>query len=122
MRKSLTKAEILRKPDEIRRVFSFGRRVRTHGAHVRFLENNLGRNRILFATTRSFGGAVRRNRARRLVREAFRQLKPTMRQGYDLACVVYPDGDNLAERMSQLRELFRRAGLISESEGSVTHG
>lgn len=122
MRKSLTKAEILRKPDEIRRVFSFGRRVRTHGAHVRFLENNLGRNRILFATTRSFGNAVRRNRARRLVREAYRQLKPTMRQGYDLACVVYPDGDNLAERMSQLRGLFRRAGLISESEGPVTHG
>ncbi|MFP4301930.1 MAG: ribonuclease P protein component [Spirochaetaceae bacterium] len=122
MRRSLTKAEILRKPDEIRRVFTSGRRVRTQGAQVRFLENNLGRNRILFATARSFGGAVRRNRARRLVREAYRQLKPTMRQGYDLACVVYPDGDTLAERMAQLRELFRRSGLISEAEGPVAHG
>lgn len=122
MRKSLTKAEILRKPDEIRRVFTSGRRVATHGAHVRFLENNLGRNRILFATTRSFGGAAGRNRARRLIREAYRQLKPGMRQGYDLACVVYPDGDSFAERLSQLRELFRRAGLMREPEGPVTHG
>ncbi|MFP4330181.1 MAG: ribonuclease P protein component [Alkalispirochaetaceae bacterium] len=122
MRKSLTKAEILRKPDDIRRVFNAGRRVATHGAMVRFLRNDLGRNRILFATTRSFGNAVRRNRARRLTREAYRQLKPNLQEGYDLACVVYPDGDTLCERLSQLGELFRRAGLIKDSEGSGTHG
>ena len=122
MRKSLTKAEILRKPDEIRRVFNSGRRVRVHGAHVRILENDLGRNRILFATTRSFGNAVRRNRARRLAREAYRQLKPTIMQGYDIACVFYPDADSLGERLPQLWELFRRAGLIRNSEGPVTHG
>lgn len=122
MKRSLTKAEILRKPDDIRRVFAKGRRVRLPGAQLRFLENELGQNRILFATTKAFGNAVRRNRARRLAREAYRRLKPELAQGYDVAYLVYPDGNTLRERLSQLWELFRRAGLIEQSEGQVTHG
>ena len=42
---------------------------------VRILENGLGHPRLGIATPRRYGKAVRRNRFRRLAREAFRQLQ-----------------------------------------------
>jgi ribonuclease P protein component len=42
---------------------------------VRILETDLGHPRLGIATPRRFGKAVRRNRFRRLVREAFRRLQ-----------------------------------------------
>jgi len=81
------------------------------------LENGLARNRICFTFPRGFAGAVRRNRAKRLGREAYRALRHRLRQGYDLVLLVYPpdagsaDTAGLADRRGQLGYLFDRAGL-----------
>ena len=52
---------------------------------VFLLENGKGRPRLGIAATRKYGSAVQRNRARRLVREAFRRNKPTL--GLDIVVV-----------------------------------
>jgi ribonuclease P protein component len=44
-------------------------------AVVRVRENGLGRARLGLATPRAYGDAVRRNRFRRLAREAFRSVR-----------------------------------------------
>jgi ribonuclease P protein component len=78
------------------------------------LENKLSRNRICFTFSRGFGNAVERNHARRLEREAYRNLKPRLRRGYDLILLVYPE-DSIpvfAERMKQLEHLLAKAGLL----------
>jgi ribonuclease P protein component len=80
------------------------------------LENGLERNRIAFTFARKFGNAVKRNRARRVGREAYRLLKHRLNSGYDLVLLAYPGRDFFADRMDQLKTLFSRAGLLTGTE------
>ena len=47
-------------------------------------------NRFGFVTGKKVGGAVERNRARRLIREAVRLKLPLLKPGYDLVWVARP--------------------------------
>jgi len=76
------------------------------------LKNDLDRNRICFSLSRNFGSAVERNRAKRLGREAYRNLRPLLRQGHDLILLVYPGDSGFRERAGQLEHLCARAGLL----------
>jgi ribonuclease P protein component len=105
--------ERLKKRNEIREVFDRGKRIGGRGAKLFVLKNNLPHSRICFTFPRGFGTAVKRNRARRLGREAYRNLKSRLRCGYDLILLVYPEEtQTLAGRMGQLQFLFTRAGLL----------
>ena len=112
--------ERLKKGSEIKEVFKRGRRVGCRGAKLFVLENGLPRNRICFTFSRGFAGAVERNRARRLGREAYRSLKPRLGCGYDLVFLVYPEDASapvvtgFADRLEQLGYLFAKAGLIGK--------
>jgi len=104
----------LKRRNEIREVFDKGRRTGCRGAKLFALKNNLPRNRICFTFSRGFGTAVKRNRARRLGREAYRNLKSRLHCGYDLILLLYTDEDSqtFAGRREQLEYLFTRAGLL----------
>ncbi len=47
-----------------------------------------GSGEASFVAGRRVGGAVRRNRARRILRAAWRELVPRVREGYDVAWVA----------------------------------
>ena len=68
------KAARLRRKPEFLRLASKGRVCPGAEAVVRTLRNSCGHARLGIATPRRFGSAVRRNRFRRLVREAFREV------------------------------------------------
>jgi ribonuclease P protein component len=73
-----------------------------------------GPTRAAFVTGRRVGGAVARNRARRLLREAWRALAPGVKKGHDLVLVAWgPFGRARApELIEEIEGLLRRAGLI----------
>jgi len=104
----------LKRRNEIREVFDKGKRIGCRGAKLFVLKNNLPRSRICFTFSRGFGTAVKRNRAKRLGREAYRNLKSRLRCGYDLILLLYTDEDSqtFAGRREQLEYLFTRAGLL----------
>jgi len=83
--------EHLRPEERIRRraeyvaVYDRGLKLGGRLMTVFLLENGKGRPRLGIAATRKYGSAVQRNRARRLVREAFRRNKPTL--GLDIVVV-----------------------------------
>lgn len=52
--------------------------------------NGMGHPRLGLSTSRKVGNAVRRNRIRRLLREAFRHLQHDLPCGYDLLIVIRP--------------------------------
>lgn len=66
----------------------------------------------MFAATRRFSNAIERNRARRLVREAYRLRKAEIEGAYDIAFVLYPGSFGFSDRCSQVETLLHRSGLI----------
>lgn len=72
----LPKTERLRKPQEFRRVYEKGKRYDGKFTSAFVLPNELSSHRIgITASRKGVGKAVRRNRAKRLLREAFRLSK-----------------------------------------------
>ena len=73
--------------------------------------------RLGLSVSRKLGGAVDRNRIKRLLREAFAAEEPSLPRGYDLVIVARPDLKELAEREGMdgirgaLEELVERAGI-----------
>src|SRR3954464_13845535 len=73
------------------------------------LPNHLGHPRLGMSVSRKVGTAVRRNRIRRLIREAFRLLQHDLPQGYDLVVVVRPHEPlSLAEYQKLLMAMLVR--------------
>jgi ribonuclease P protein component len=64
------------------------------------------------------GGAVERNRVKRLLREAFAELEPELDPGQDVVVVARPSALELAQREglaglgASLRELVEKAGVL----------
>lgn len=81
---------------------------------VYILKNRKGFNRLGITTSRKIGKAVQRNRARRVLREAYRALAPSLPQGYDLVFVARARTAALKEQeiLRTLRGIFGSAKLL----------
>ncbi len=72
------------------------------------------RSRLGVITATSVGGAVARNRARRLLREAFRLHQHSLLGAVDLVLVARPSiaGKTFAEVEKDFLTMLRKAGLL----------
>ena len=103
-----TKAQRVRRRGEFQQVFNRGTRV--HGRYLTLLmaPNTAGRARLGIVASKKLGGAVQRNRAKRLIRNIFRQSIPLPgRQGVDV--VVIPRRELFDAAYSNIETDFRSA-------------
>jgi ribonuclease P protein component len=117
MNRRLTKEERLSSRAALGRVFSSSFQVGCRGTKLLFISNGLEINRVVFSPVRKFGNAVRRNRARRVGKEAYRQLKSLLKPGFDLAFILFPGDFTYGERISQFSSLLGKAGILREDQG-----
>lgn len=102
-------AEHLRRPSEFQHVYERRRSASDEWLIVYGCENNLAHLRLGLSVSRKFGNAVRRNRLRRLYREAFRLARHQMPGGLDLVLIPRKV---LAPTLTHLKQALPR--LVSQ--------
>lgn len=95
--------ERIRRRAEFQLVYDQGLRVNSRYSTIFLLPNTLATGRLGIAATRKLGGAVQRNRAKRLIREVFRLNK--IASGFDI--VVVPKRDLINANLSVLEADYR---------------
>ena len=73
-----------------------------------------GPGSVAFVAGRRVGGAVVRNRARRVMRAAWRELVPRAREGYDVVLVARAAirGAKTQDLVAEMQELLAHARVI----------
>lgn len=76
------------KNHEFRRAYAKGKSYVSPVVVAYVLKNRCRAVRVGITTSKKVGNAVQRNRARRVIREAFREIFPQVRRGYDIVFVA----------------------------------
>ena len=94
---------------EFERAFAAGRRASDGRLTIWIVLNELEHSRLGLIVGRKHGNAVRRNRIRRILREAFRLSRQHLPVGLDILCSPRVGADiNLAGCVQSLTRLTRR--------------
>jgi ribonuclease P protein component len=103
----------LRSGRDIRRILRTGSSHRTTRV-VLYRAPGGDPSRAAWVAGRRVGGAVARNRARRLLREAWRQLWPRTAGGSDVVLVARGPFERISSQdlVHEIEELLTRAGMI----------
>ncbi len=116
-RYTLSRVDRVRSGATFRKIFSLRHRASDRLLTLYMAPNEAGSNRLGLAVGRHFGNAVRRNRAKRLLREAFRQLKGELPGPGDWVIVPKPN-QNL--RLPEIKQsILRLAWQLAEKSNSV---
>jgi ribonuclease P protein component len=117
-RQTFHRFERLRRPEDFRRVYDRKRSVSDDWMLIYACENGLPYLRIGLSVSRKVGGAVVRNRLRRLYREAFRLTRSQMPGGMDLVLIPrHKEEPALATLLNTLPQLVQRAQRRLMQEG-----
>lgn len=104
------KCERLTKKGEYKNVFENGHSHRNMDINFYILSTNLQSSRIGIIARKSIGNSVKRNRTKRLIREAFRKNKNILTRSFDI--IVIPKSNQkeftLKSIESSLIKLFNR--------------
>ena len=80
--------EILRKQNHFNAVYRKGHSKGSRYVVVLYKRNGLPYTRVAFLASKKVGNSVKRNRARRLMKESLRTMNASLNEGYDIIFVA----------------------------------
>lgn len=101
---------------DFRRIYSRGKYYVTPVVVVYVLKNRQKLTRFGITTSKKIGNAVHRNRSRRIIKEALRQISPLIQPGYDYVFVARGKTPyvKMQDVRKQLKIQLAKAGLLKE--------
>ncbi len=114
----MLKQNVLRKKSDFNHIYSKGKSVADRYVVVFAKKNNLSYNRYAFLASKKVGNSVKRNRARRLMKESVRILPFNCRNGYDLIFIARNtiNDRNLNDVLKSIIKALKRIGVISKDD------
>ena len=109
----MLKKEVLRRKKDFNRIYGKGKSVGEKYVVMFSLKNGLGYNRMAFLASKKVGNSVQRNRARRLMKESFRNICEDLPEGYDIILIARSSikEKKCSEVKASMKNAFRRMGL-----------
>ena len=109
----MLKKNVLRKNSEFSAVYNKGKSVGDRSVVLFYRLNGLPYNRTGFLASKKVGNSVVRNRAKRLMKESYRNIEGSLPEGYDFIIIARNTicGKKCAEVEKSLNSAFRRTGV-----------
>ena len=113
-RKYMVKSTVLRKKSDFSLIYNKGKSVGERYVVVFAKKNNLSQNRVAFLASKKVGKSVIRNRAKRLMKESYREIKNTLKEGYDIIFIARKTicGLKCKDVKTSMESAAKRSGLL----------
>jgi ribonuclease P protein component len=85
---SMLSTQSLRRNVDFLRVYKRGKSTVTKYFVIYILKNRMPYNRLGITVSKKVGSAVKRNRAKRLLKESHRKIDPCLKKGFDIVLVA----------------------------------
>jgi ribonuclease P protein component len=102
----------LRRRADLLRLYQSPLRVGCEGLKILYQKNDLECSRVGFTTSRSYRGAVKRNREKRRGREIYRSMRSLIKTGFDLLFIFYPGEYSFRQRKKQFEKLLDEIRIL----------
>ena len=106
----------LKNTEQFQTVYREGKSLANRYLVMYLYENHTDGNRVGISVSKKVGNSVRRNRARRLMRESYRLMKDRLPIGYDIIIIARNTitGRTFFEVDKSIKRAFSKAGLLKD--------
>ncbi len=110
------KSTTLKENKEFRRLYYRGRSISSPELVTYAMKSKLGATRYGITTSKKIGNAVKRNRARRIIRSAFAELEPRIIGNYDFVFVARSKTAEIKTQdvLCRMEEQLKELGVIKD--------
>lgn len=114
----MLKNYVLRRKKDFTSIYNRGKSSASKYVVIFYRKNNLEYNRIAFLASKKVGKSVKRNKARRLMKEIYRIHKDRIKTGYDIIFIARKNMEqaNFVELENTTERLLKRIKLIIGEE------
>lgn len=112
----MLKKDVLRKKTDFSAIYHGGKSVGDRYVVLFYRKNHLPYNRTGFLASKKVGNSVKRNRARRLMKESYRHIRKELPTGYDFIIIARNtiSGKKCADVEKSLLSAFKRTGVMKK--------
>ena len=121
----MLKQDVIRKKNDFSLLYKKGKSIGGKYVVLFFRSNNLTYNRKAILASKKVGNSVKRNRARRLIKESYRTLEDSFLKGYDIVIIarntISQEGVKCKDVEKSIKHLMRKTGLYMPGAGESPH-